>query len=77
MVEEDRVVCIRFGHDWDEQCMVMDETLYQVQAKVQNFAVIYLGKLRRDLGDMWRGDEAVNSSCFSSLRHKLYMLILK
>lgn len=24
--------------------MVMDETLYQVQAKVQNFAVIYLGK---------------------------------
>ncbi|GHJ83814.1 hypothetical protein NliqN6_0216 [Naganishia liquefaciens] len=41
-VEEDRVVCIRFGHDWDEQCMVMDETLYQVQAKVQNFAVIYL-----------------------------------
>lgn len=45
MVEEDRVVCIRFGHDWDEQCMVMDETLYQVQAKVQNFAVIYLGEL--------------------------------
>ncbi|KAJ9117736.1 Thioredoxin-like 4A [Naganishia adeliensis] len=42
MMEEDRVVCIRFGHDWDEQCMVMDETLYQVQAKVQNFAVIYL-----------------------------------
>lgn len=24
--------------------MVMDETLYQVQAKVQNFAVIYLGE---------------------------------
>lgn len=44
MMEEDRVVCIRFGHDWDEQCMVMDETLYQVQAKVQNFAVIYLGE---------------------------------
>lgn len=48
MVEEDRVVCIRFGHDWDEQCMVMDETLYQVQAKVQNFAVIYLGESSRD-----------------------------
>ncbi|KAI5453720.1 U4/U6-U5 snRNP complex subunit dib1 [Naganishia albida] len=42
LAEEDRVVVIRFGHDWDESCMIMDETLYQVQAKVQNFAVIYL-----------------------------------
>ncbi|KAG7530772.1 hypothetical protein FFLO_04814 [Filobasidium floriforme] len=41
-VEEDRVVCIRFGHDWDPNCMVMDETLYGVQGKLQNFAVIYL-----------------------------------
>ena len=40
--EEDRVVVIRFGHDWDAQCMVMDETLYAVSEKVQNFAVIYL-----------------------------------
>lgn len=40
--EEDRVVVIRFGHDWDSQCMTMDETLYAVAEKVQNFAVIYL-----------------------------------
>ncbi|KAH7102436.1 4A/4B type thioredoxin-like protein [Auriculariales sp. MPI-PUGE-AT-0066] len=40
--EEDRVVVIRFGHDWDSQCMVMDETLYATSEKVQNFAVIYL-----------------------------------
>ena len=40
--EEDRVVIIRFGHDWDTQCMKMDETLYGVSEKVQNFAVIYL-----------------------------------
>lgn len=40
--EEDRVVVIRFGHDWDPQCMKMDETLYAVAEKVQNFAVIYL-----------------------------------
>ena len=38
--EEDRVVVIRFGHDWDSQCMVMDESLYSVAEKVQNFAVI-------------------------------------
>ena len=40
--EEDRVVIIRFGHDWDTQCMKMDETLYAISEKVQNFAVIYL-----------------------------------
>jgi DIM1 family U5 snRNP protein len=43
-VEEDRVVCIRFGHAHDSDCMVMDETLYNVSEMVQNFAVIYLGK---------------------------------
>jgi len=40
--EEDRVVVIRFGHDYDSQCMKMDETLNGVAEKVQNFAVIYL-----------------------------------
>jgi DIM1 family U5 snRNP protein len=43
-VEEDRVVCIRFGHDANEECMAMDETLYSVSEKVQNFAIIYLGE---------------------------------
>lgn len=43
LVEEDRVVCIRFGHDHDSDCMAMDETLYSVSEKVQNFAIIYLG----------------------------------
>ncbi|TFK95766.1 Txnl4a protein [Pterulicium gracile] len=40
--EEDRVVVLRFGHDGDSQSMTMDETLYGVADKVQNFAVIYL-----------------------------------
>lgn len=40
--EEDRVVVIRFGDASDKDCMVMDETLYNVSEKVQNFAVIYL-----------------------------------
>lgn len=26
--EEDRVVIIRFGRDWDETCMQMDEVSY-------------------------------------------------
>lgn len=40
--EEDRVVVIRFGHDWDPTCMRMDETLFGVSERVKNFAVIYL-----------------------------------
>lgn len=40
--EEDRVVVIRFGHDHDPDCQVMDETLYKVAELVRNFAVIYL-----------------------------------
>ncbi len=40
--EEERIVMIRFGHDWDPSCMKMDETLYRISDLVKNFAVIYL-----------------------------------
>lgn len=40
--EEDRLVIIRFGHDWDPACMVMDETLFQVAEMVKNYAVVFL-----------------------------------
>ena len=40
--EEDRVVLIRFGHDWDPTCMKMDESLYSVAEKCKNFVAIYL-----------------------------------
>merc|ERR1712173_388651 len=40
--EEDRIVLIRFGHDWDPTCMKMDETLYSIAEKCKNFVVIYL-----------------------------------
>jgi len=42
ITEQERVVCIRFGHDWDPECMQMDECLLGVADKVKNFAVIYL-----------------------------------
>lgn len=45
--EDDRVVVIRFGSDGDSQCMKMDETLYGVAEKVQNFAVIYLADINQ------------------------------
>lgn len=42
MGEEDRVVVICFGYDWDLFCMKMDEVLYVIVDKVKNFVVIYL-----------------------------------
>lgn len=42
VTEEEKVVVMRFGHDWDSECMVMDEVLYRVAEKVKNFATIYL-----------------------------------
>uniref|UniRef100_A0A673LQJ7 Thioredoxin-like protein n=1 Tax=Sinocyclocheilus rhinocerous TaxID=307959 RepID=A0A673LQJ7_9TELE len=46
--EEDRVIVIRFGHDWDPTCMKMDEVLYSIAEKVlqcpsvKNFAMYEL-----------------------------------
>jgi hypothetical protein len=65
-VEEDRVVCIRFGHAHDSDCMVMDETLYNVSEMVQNFAVIYLGKCI--LLDQWLAIRLMNSGYNGSTR---------
>lgn len=42
LLEEDRLVVIRFGRDHDPECMIMDEVLYSIADKVRNFAVIYL-----------------------------------
>jgi len=42
VTEQERVVVIRFGHDHDTDCMLMDETLYKISEQVKNFAVIYL-----------------------------------
>ena len=42
LTEEERVVVIRFGHDWNPTCMQIDETLYKVAEEVSQFATIYL-----------------------------------
>jgi len=51
--EEDRVVIIRFGHDWDPACMKMDETLYHVADKIKNFAVMYVSLTNISTGHSW------------------------
>lgn len=40
--EEDRVVIIRWGHDYDPVCMQQDEVLAGVAEQIKNFACIYL-----------------------------------
>jgi len=42
MSEDDCVVVIRFGGDWDEECMKQDEVLYRIANNCKNFAVFYL-----------------------------------
>nr|POF03514.1 thioredoxin-like protein 4a [Quercus suber] len=42
MSDEDRLVVIRFGRDWDPDCMRQDEVLYKIADRVKNFAVIYV-----------------------------------
>eukprot|EP00924_Labyrinthula_sp_SR-Ha-C_P013434 snap_masked-scaffold_5-processed-gene-2.14-mRNA-1 protein AED:0.05 eAED:0.05 QI:0/0/0/1/1/1/2/0/162 len=42
LAEEDRLVVIRFGHDYDPTCMQMDEVLCKVAELTKNFALYYL-----------------------------------
>jgi DIM1 family U5 snRNP protein len=42
VLEETRVVVLRFGHDAEATCMRMDETLASIADDVKNFAAIYL-----------------------------------
>jgi DIM1 family U5 snRNP protein len=42
LAEEERLVCIRFGHDYDPECMKMDEVLFNTAEQLKNFCVIYL-----------------------------------
>ena len=40
--EEERVVVVRFGHDHNPTCMLMDEVLCGIAEDVKNFAVVYV-----------------------------------
>ena len=42
LAEEERLVAVRFGHDYDPTCMQMDEVLYGIAELVKNYAIVYL-----------------------------------
>ncbi|KAL7718703.1 Mitosis protein dim1 [Entamoeba marina] len=42
IAEEERVVIVRFGHDWDSECMQMDHKLSSIAEQIKRMAVIYV-----------------------------------
>ena len=47
LVEEERIVILRFGSDADETCMLMDEMLSKISERVKNWAAIYLVDIKQ------------------------------
>lgn len=71
--EEKRLVLIRFGHDWDPQCMLMDEILYKVADLVRNIAVIYLVDITKvpDFNTMYELYDPVTVMFFFRNKHMM------
>lgn len=71
--EEKRLVIIRFGHDWDPQCMLMDEVLYKVADLIRNIAVIYLVDITKvpDFNTMYELYDPVTVMFFFRNKHMM------
>jgi DIM1 family U5 snRNP protein len=71
LTEEEKIVIIRFGHDWDPDCMAMDELLHSIAPKVKNFAVIYLVDITKvpDFNQMYELYDAMTLMFFYRNKH--------
>jgi U5 snRNP protein, DIM1 family len=71
--EEERVVIIRFGHDWDPQCMQMDELLYKSAERIKSIAVIYLVDITKvpDFNTMYELYDPVTVMFFYRNKHMM------
>ena len=71
--EETRLVIVRFGTDWDPQCMQMDETLYKVAMGIQKWAVIYLVDIEKipDFNAMYELYDPVTVMFFFRNKHMM------
>ncbi|KAM7323525.1 hypothetical protein ACRRTK_017631 [Alexandromys fortis] len=52
--EEDRVVVSRFGHDWDLNCMKMNEFLYSIAEKCLGLAQKLMDQASRAMIEIFR-----------------------
>ncbi|KAL2354386.1 mitosis protein DIM1-domain-containing protein [Cryomyces antarcticus] len=73
MSEEERLVVIRFGRDWDPDCMRQDEVLYRIADRVKNFAVIYVCDLDQvpDFKQMYELYDTVTLMFFFRNKHMM------
>ncbi|CAD8043754.1 unnamed protein product [Paramecium primaurelia] len=71
--EEEKLVIIRFGHDWDPQCMQMDEILYKSAEKIKKFAVVYLVDITKvpDFNTMYELYDPVTVMFFYRNKHMM------
>lgn len=49
LADDDRVVCIRFGHPWTNDCLRQDEVLTKTTERVRNFAIICEGLSSKEI----------------------------
>ena len=40
--EDERLVIVRFGRDYEKDCIITDDVLFGIEEKVKNFDTIYL-----------------------------------
>ncbi|CAD6567403.1 MAG: U4/U6-U5 snRNP complex subunit dib1 [Alectoria sarmentosa] len=71
--EEERLVVIRFGRDWDADCMRQDEVLYRIADRVKNFAVLYVCDLDQvpDFKQMYELYDPVTLMFFFRNKHMM------
>merc|ERR1712000_174888 len=67
------LVVIRFGRDWDPDCMRQDEVLYKIADRVKNFAVIYVCDLDQvpDFKQMYELYDPVTLMFFFRNKHMM------
>jgi len=73
LAEEERVVIVRFGHDYDPECMKMDEVLFSTAEQLKNFAVIYLVDIKEvpEFNTMYELYDPVNVMFFYRNKHMM------
>mmetsp|Transcript_666 Transcript_666/g.2066 ORF Transcript_666/g.2066 Transcript_666/m.2066 type:complete len:143 (-) Transcript_666:68-496(-) len=71
--EEERLVCIRFGHDYDPECMKQDEILYAVAEAIKSFCIIYLVDVKEvpDFNTMYELYDPVTVMFFFRNKHMM------
>lgn len=71
--EDSRLVVIRFGHDWDPECMRMDAILASVAERVRRYAVIYVVDITEvpDFTEMYELYDKCTTMIFFHNKHML------